>query len=226
MPKKDRLTRLIDDLIKKSEAATPGMWIVQNYTCWSLGINIFSHYGEGHVIATTSSIGLGLPQAVANAAYIAACTPETIREICAALGRARSDLDVHKTTIAELEAKIEEQQRQIVRQEKELASCYKTIDGLMDPEDDSGKVARLEAESAEQRERIEQLEKEADWLACKITCASHIGRQCDFGFGCICRSCAENKTPADWRNDARKRVGTDPKSMPLRGVRLACRTED
>lgn len=127
MPKKDRLTRLIDDLIKKSEAATPGIWIVQNYTKWNLGIYIFSHYGEGHVIATTSSIGLGLPQAAANAAYIAACTPETIREICAALGRARSDIAVHESTIAGLEAKIVEQQRELKRQEKELAACYETI---------------------------------------------------------------------------------------------------
>lgn len=191
MPKRDRLTRIIDDLIGKSEAATLGPW---EKSALVIGYIVSCEKGSHKIIASVAeyapdgSIAGIFDNAQNNANYIAACDPETIREICKALGRARSDIAVHESTIAGLEAKIEEQQKEHAR-----------------------------------------LEKEADWLACAIICACQIGRQCDFGLGCKCKNCAENKSPADWRKAAREAVAApapDPSTMPLRGERVAWTSKD
>lgn len=59
-------------------------------------------------------------------------------------------------------------------------------------------------------ERARRLEREADWLAAKLVCASTRGRSCVFGNGHICVDCDKCRFPSDWREAARRAVESKP----------------
>lgn len=104
MRKIDLSDKALGTLISKSEAAMPGPWILSgNGTTWT----IIRKNKEGtHLVAQ-------LDTDEDTAAFIAACDPETVREITRHLGITRWELRVCKTTIAELEAMVARLERKV-----------------------------------------------------------------------------------------------------------------
>lgn len=100
MRKIDLSDKALGELISKSEAATPGPWVITGggSVLWTI-IRKAKTDGQIYVVAHSAT---GKEDAV----FLAACDPETVREIARHLGLTRSELGVCKTTIAELEARI------------------------------------------------------------------------------------------------------------------------
>ena len=106
MRKIDLSDQALGELISKSEAATPGPWLLSGSgTTWT----IMRKGNDGtHLVAQ-------LDTDEDTAAFIAACDPETVREITRHLGITRWELRVCKTTIADLEAKVARLERKAAR---------------------------------------------------------------------------------------------------------------
>lgn len=100
MRKIDLSDRALCALISKSESATPGPWTITGggSVLWTI---MWKAKTDGQIYPLAH-----LATSKEDAAFIAACDPETVRAMCCAIGRMRSDLGVHKTTIAELEEQV------------------------------------------------------------------------------------------------------------------------
>ena len=106
MRKIDLSDQSLGELISKSEAAMAGPWTLSgNGTTWTI-----MHKGKDG-----THLDAQLDTDEDTAAFIAACDPETVREITRHLGITRWELRVCKTTIADLEAKVARLERKAAR---------------------------------------------------------------------------------------------------------------
>lgn len=105
MRKIDVSDKALCEHISKSESATPGPWMLSgNGMAWTIACQ-----NKGGTLVAQ------LDTDADTAAFIAACDPETVRELARYLGITRSELGVCKTTIAELEAKVARLERKAAR---------------------------------------------------------------------------------------------------------------
>lgn len=106
MRKIDLSDKALGELISKSEAATPGSRKVTggNGVPWAI-LRKGKINGQILFIAQVDTTE-------EDAAFIAACDPETVRELSRTLGITRWELGVCKTTIAALEEKLSRLERE------------------------------------------------------------------------------------------------------------------
>ena len=106
MRKIDLSDQALGELISKSEASMPGPWDLRGEgDAWSIACR----HKRGETLVAQ------LDTDEDTAAFIAACDPETVREITRHLGITRWELRVCKTTIADLEAKVARLERKAAR---------------------------------------------------------------------------------------------------------------